>query len=81
MVYMDIAVCATSRIHTLCGQNTAYLNATPGGRYSNHYAERVNCLQHCILMQTVVLFFCVIYIRKYALHSFVCISAVTFNNQ
>ena len=26
-------------------QNTEYLNATSGGTYNNHYAERVNCLQ------------------------------------
>jgi len=45
IVLWTIAVCIESHIHTLCGQYTAYLNATSGGKYNNHYAERVTFLQ------------------------------------
>ena len=42
MLYSEIiAVCSqihTKHINTLCGQNVEFLNAKPGGTYSNHWA-------------------------------------------
>jgi len=42
MLYKEIiAVCTEIHIQhilTLCGQNVEFLNVTPGGTYSNHWA-------------------------------------------
>ena len=42
MLHKDIiAVCSqirTKHINTLCGQNVEFVNVTPGGTYSDHWA-------------------------------------------
>jgi hypothetical protein len=38
MLYREIiAVCSEIHTNTLCGQNVEFVNAKPGGTYSNHW--------------------------------------------